>query len=604
MKSRRKQSIRKSKRKSIKQSIRKSTRKSIKPSRRKQSIRKSKRKSAKRIYKSRRKRKSVKYDGVKRQREDDNVKEPKLKKYKTISKNSIDDTPVEYLIEKPPEIEILLNQKKHAGLHITNDITIKKISGPIYMAILVPKPEIIKKCRELPYPIYPPIFILFGDHHRSLEHQCKCDEEIFNTCVDEVYKLAEILNKLSSNTYPVDFYLENFISIDDIKYSSIYSKKYQDYSSEPPLNKLILQSNDCIRKAFPFNGYGSNNCLSVDKIRWHLADTRENDAGKLRIEYFIAKFEEYITELDRIIKGDPVISEYIYVRKPNKTFNDNVSNFKDITDYFIDRFPIIHKDFTIYDEIDEYLDVLLHICSNDFFDNLSGKSLMYKEYSKFKTNIVDVDIENIIKQDMMDVINKQFLGRDKDVYNINNFNKFIKDFIQLVSEYINTLKSNKGDSSIEYYSKITNILESNAYYPMYFKFFIDVLMYINVHIMDYYFILRSFKKPYNTEKKDYDNNSILNVSYFGAYHSKHTIDLLVNKLKWYDIEFCTKNYGLSGVNINGDDCINGKIEVPATEDITNTQYRCITIDKNINLGNILQGLKETITAIDFNKIKV
>ena len=595
VKSRRKLSNRKSRRKSVR-SMRKSGRKkSMKRNKsgRKKSARRSKRK----------------YDGAKRKREDTTVinNEPKLKKPKSIRYLAIDKKTSEYSIPKPPEIEILLKANRENGLHITNSLTIKKISGPIYMAILVPKTEIIKKCRELTYPIYPPIFILFGDIHESLEYQCKCDEEIFNTCIDEVYKFAEILNKLSSPTYPIDFYLENFISEDDIE-SHLERVKtnpnYSDYSGDPPLNKLIWQSNECTKKAITSKRYDPNKCLSVNKIRWHLADTRKNDVGKFRIEYFINEFRNYIIELNKIIKGDSVISKYIIRPKTNKTFNDNVSNFKDITDYFINSFPYVHLDFTIYDEIDEYLNILLHICSNDFFDNLAGKSLMYKEYSKFKTNIVDVDIENIIKEDIMSIINNEFLGKDTVKYNINNLNEFIKAFIQLISEYITGLKLNKADNSAEYYSKITNILESNAYYPMYFMFLIDILTYINVYIMDYYFILRSFKKPYNTEKKDYDNNSILNVSYFGAYHSKHIIQLLVDKLEWYNIEFCTENHGISGVNINDSDCVYAETEVLDIKDITNTQYRCITIDKNINLGKMIQELKENITMIDFNKIKV
>ena len=86
------------------------------------------------------------------------------------------------------------NDNKEEGLHINNNIVIKKISGPVSMTILKPKDETVKYFREFKNPIYAPIFILFGDVHESRTNLCNCEDDI-KTCLKNV---AELANKLIS----------------------------------------------------------------------------------------------------------------------------------------------------------------------------------------------------------------------------------------------------------------------------------------------------------------------------------------------------------------------------------------------------------------------
>lgn len=77
-------------------------------------------------------------------------------------------------------------------------------------------------------------------------------------------------------------------------------------------------------------------------------------------------------------------------------------------------------------------------------------------------------------------------------------------------------------------------------------------------LLDLYYILRSFKKPVN------DQNAQLNISYFGSSHSKRIHFILTELLNIYTTTFYKENSKDS------------------------TKYRCVNIDKNLNLNEILK----------------
>ena len=492
--------------------------------------------------------------------------------------------------------EDISNSKKsrkinEIGLHIkSKEDTITNISGPAYMSILKPKDTIIDKFRKLENPIYTPILILFGDYHFSSEYECDCDEN--DKCLEDVYQFAIKLNNLSSEEYPIDFYLEWFKNVEHGETEEF---------SKMPLNSLIIKALKCGGNPIGFKDWSFEQimeCPAVNNIRWHFADTRKNEGENKIIEYFMSRFEKYLNKIYEIT-------------------DLHSAEFKKITIEFIELFRK-PRTMDIHDELIGYLKILKTILSNDFLNNLKPDSLMIKEFLKLQGNLNCSKFENIIVEDISNTITRL------NVIGYEALNIFIQKFIDLVIIYFSFLKNepsitikrnelisrgfpielmdkNLKDKTKENFDNIYNLIrEGSMHIKNRLEIFIKVLVDINVCIMDYYFISRSFKKPFNKTTNTYDNNSILNVSYFGIYHSKHIIDLLVNKLKWYDIELCTENSMTAKEDIPYSDCIKPFRDGPVNTDKIrdNEQLRCISINKDIPLGDMLTELKTKMTKAD------
>ena len=577
---------------------------------------KSKRKTTSRRvikYKSKRrskrsKRRNIcKYDagGEKRKAEDDSESRTKRKsKSKIRKKNKY--TYIDGVIKKRKrgdDTEEIKSKKikEDIGLHISFDKTISSISGPIYMSILKPKDETIINFQELYPPIYSPIFILFGDHHYSSNYQCDCVDR--SSCLPNLYKFAEDLNSMSTKEYPIDFYVEYFKTLE-------HTSAINEH--DDPISKVINKAIDCGGNPIGFTERVSekNDCIYVNNIRWHFADTRKNIKGKHKIEYFINEFEEYLSDISEYLEIKTHGITDITLKVPPK--------FKTFTQEFINKFAIPGNHDNHYYEIINYLQIISTILSNDFFNNMKNNSLMIKEFFKLSHSLKFNNFEKIIIEDMSYIVNNII---KKTGVTIEDMNSFIKT---LVNTYISYFKYLKDEPSImrdqdilisvlgsglvkqipgyninkmevetqKYFLNIKNLIENNIDK---LNILITILIKLSVSIMDYYFIARSFKKPFNKETHMYENNSILNISYFGTKHSKHILDLLVNKFKLYDIVLCQENHGLNGHNIDYNSCITPVLGSYINEsDITNDKYRCIQIDKDIKLSDMLKELKNKI----------
>ena len=140
-----------------------------------------------------------------------------------------------------------------------NGTLVKKISGPVSMYILTPKPN-----NDFPNL---PLYILFGDKHHSNEKMCK------QTKAEGVYEIYDIeflslLNSLTTPEEPIDFYVEGG-EIHNSYRNSPYSEKY-------PMEMVWNLYFEC----YKHNGKKlvkyehKTPCDKIENIRWQSADSR------------------------------------------------------------------------------------------------------------------------------------------------------------------------------------------------------------------------------------------------------------------------------------------------------------------------------------------
>jgi hypothetical protein len=107
----------------------------------------------------------------------------------------------------------------------------------------------------------------------------------------------------------------------------------------------------------------------------------------------------------------------------------------------------------------------------------------------------------------------------------------------------------------------------------------------NLILLDIYYILRNLKTSYSKKNKKY--KSLLSIGYFGARHTRNVIDFFLNS--FYDTIY---------INDYNENLYKNNKEL----------IRCIKIDKDINLNNIINDMykeynndEDIITEYD-NKI--
>jgi hypothetical protein len=150
------------------------------------------------------------------------------------------------------------------GLMINNKL-VSSISGPISMCYL--KPKMVKQTG-----IDFPLIILFGDQHFGVDKMCRNCTCVNNNCCYKIHdeNFLQNIDKLSSDKYPVDFYIEHF-------------NKYTGGFENGIMEKLLSGNMSICYERLLRNSPIYKKC-PTKSIRWHYGDARSH---KLKTEGII-----------------------------------------------------------------------------------------------------------------------------------------------------------------------------------------------------------------------------------------------------------------------------------------------------------------------------
>ena len=418
------------------------------------------------------------------------------------------------------------------------DTNINKISGPNCIYMLKPKLTCIKNMKKLN--VTPPIFILFGDDHTNDKYQCiNCSCENSKDCCYPIYsdKFLKLLDSLFSPSYPIDFFIENFDI--GIKEDRLY--KYFKSKSNKPLIKMRDDLLVCFHKLKKGKPVYKELC-PTENIRWHFADTRMTSTSKINKKN---KYFERILDL---------FSKYILFLF-NET--DDISEYLEEQEIFIEN--ELSEDVSI-----SYLNKIKYILNPEFylhFEKNKNKSLIFKQIENMDDELKKY-FQNIFKNyyiNQYNLINESAKKLNVDILELENILVTIINFtIEIFKEQTkkNADYTKIGLNMSDYISRLDDK----------YKNFIKNNLNLHTPLLDLYFLSRSFKKPLN------DKNSILNLSYFGSYHSSNISKFLINNL----------NYEIVYSKINKED----------------DKYRCLEIDSDVNLNKILTQYKNILENSD------
>jgi hypothetical protein len=354
-------------------------------------------------------------------------------------------------------------------LFLIDDKRINKISGPVLCYYLTPDDSIYEKYRKRN--IFLPLLLLFGDVHGSIRGMCKpCDQS--QDCY-KIYdkELLSLLDKLSTDEHPVDFYIETFMD-DSYNYIrqfvSPYSKEEIIQKYPTPLNKLIYGDIEICFKRTQRETVEYEEKCPTKNIRWHYSDPREN------YKFFEGNLSLLLDYMEKIEKGNNnpeylenikfinQIKEVLLKLSTNNDKKINISNFSNeiLSNPNITRISIINKQISK---------------QSYYLNNLWNKALIYLIESRLHSYYMylKLNIDENIYEDNLDIINFSDL-----VYNMDN------------SEYIYQYKNQNEQSFLK------------------FKFLLEM---INTSLLDLYFVTRMLKGYGN-------NQASLVVSYFGVNH--------------------------------------------------------------------------------------
>ena len=406
----------------------------------------------------------------------------------------------------------------------------------------------ILKPKEIYYKFKLPLLILFGDTHFSKNNQCICDnnecKNVQNTFL-ELINNVKIKNRNDKNiSFTYDLYVEkkNKNSDSNIEFQDIYTDFLTD-----------LRRNFCFSK---------KKFCKYNNINWHYVDIR----------FF----------KNRFIKDDKTKND-IDIILP-KIFNDlkdnkNISNNKQFFD-FINNINYINKCFYVYILYINNIslkninyDEIINLLDNFKYDKNTSYVLL-PNYNLYKNNDIYtyifyyldnyniykqlLKIDNNLKKNLIIFIIKYIKKNQKRYHD----NKYYYNNIKYITKIINITQKinyidNNNDLIINKLNKIINKID----YQYLDNFFSNIISF-NTILLDIYYILRNLKISYDKNNNKY--KSILSIGYFGTNHTIKLYNFFKNN--FYDILY--KN--------SYNDFIN--------------DIRCIKIDKNINLDDVLNNL--------------
>ena len=356
-----------------------------------------------------------------------------------------------------------------------------------------------------------------------------------NNCY-QVYshRYLKLLESLSTEDKPVDFYIEDWLF--DIDYKIIENTSIKLNVLEP-MQSLYLKG--CFWKRTDRDKY---NCL-YPNIRWQSGDIRKIFFGELHravenlVEGFVQHQTFYIDDFKKVIKEHLPFLEL---------FTKNYKFFK--INQFIETNYVLKKELNKQENKKFMIDAIQKY-TNTFFVNRKSKYVdKFVAYSK------------------------------NDYFPINNYTKG------------STPQEIKDSACITNIRKIDQNKMRTIKFIDDYLFFEDILYFFrelvipSSFLMDIYTILRMFKK---TDLSVNHVKPYYVYCYFGSYHIKNMVYFFTQILDWYDIIINKQETGdnISADNISGGNPVSGCLEKEISPD---KNCRCIYFEE----GEYLENSKE------------
>jgi hypothetical protein len=431
---------------------------------------------------------------------------------------------------------------------IINNTRVNKISGPVSMYILKPKPDQpIFKCL--------PIYILFGDMHHGIENLCEEDKSPETMDVGSIQFLS-LLNQLSSPLQPIDFFVEG---------PDLHNQTQRNPLNSPyPLDKISKLYTECYNSTYSSKrkliGYYNpeSDCKQIDNIRWHSGDPRQFTERKYEQPFVTGC--NYSSLFNNIIRSIPnatnvnqfrqiinsVILNFIQTHNrdcfamlsTNNLFSENYKT--KLTRQIVDRNSLIMKQIRSFnDPVREQIIIYMEKYIDYCFDK-------YKEmYQSESTR----DILNKIHVLMMNILSPDITSEDKVHYVDELYAIYLRQGIVRLTTYLGNIFS------------------------------------IELLILDLYTFCRSLKYSKNILPTIQDPLPIINICYFGNNHVRNMVHLLRHITSMYTLEY-------------------GHIPRFGSNIISNPIYmRCLEIDQQVNIDTMIRDLKYERMKIYITKRK-
>lgn len=439
------------------------------------------------------------------------------------------------------------------GIRIGNTY-INTLSGPISLYYLKPSDQVLASELHLF-----PMIMLFGDEHRSMKNTCECAKKVpseyeqsehTNCYTISDVKLLQLIDTVASK-YPIDFYIETEI----LGSGGCRESEQRGFLNYFTSGEFVSSYHQILR------GTEYDKC-PTKHIRWHAIDSRYMSSlhthddpfiidikSKLKLsekymnnEYIEAQISEIINRL-RLIFEDLFTKDFTSIKYDIEYLFKYISltRFETIENFILFLYDAL-LDTTDKTKIDIYklTDKIFEIMTID--NSLIYKQIAKQTYEPFKQKSY---WQKLFNDDLKN--NHTSLWNFISMYN-NNTDCIKNNMLKIIYDIKKCAEQNYNFETID----------RNDFFSVFAL--VEVLdCYRGIFFLEMYTITRMLKQP------DGGKRSFLSFGYFGDYHVRTIMNLLVSTGKYSIVA--------SGEN-----------------DVTNkTTSRCINFDVSINLDEELDG---------------
>ena len=370
---------------------------------------------------------------------------------------------------------------------VINSNVVNKISGPVSMYILVPKPN-----DDFPNL---PVYMLFGDVHNDSENMCEEEPGVQGQYKIQDIDFLSILSSLGSSQDPIDFYVEG---------GDFHNKEYDEpFSEKHPMQQLWNLYAECYkhnrRKIAQYEH--KTECEKIPNIRWQSGDPRyfDNYSKSASLNCNMKRLLGLVDfRTERKNRHLILLQSAGDFFKQNKGCSKKLLNVKSVKD-----------NISVHTEIDDFKKIVLQ-----------KDGLIVKQLKKFKPKQRSIFIQ-WIKQ-YCDYSFKDLV----DTYRINTY--VLEEFRQLhlhciyyINQYIKS-----GVIDTDFFN--LNLQDDNWKRLMLYYVYLSDKYRI---LLDLYTICRTFKYIHSK-----GSNPVMNIVYTGNSHTEGITHFLENIAELYTVK--------------------------------------------------------------------